>query len=294
MVVAMPTAQLDDLDLCYESFGPDDAPPCLLVMGFTAQMTAWVPGFISELLERGLRVIRYDNRDCGLSSKSEGAPPDVADLMMRAAAGEVIEAPYSLSDMAHDGFALLDYLGIEAAHIVGASMGGMIVQTMAIEHPERCLSVTSIMSTTGNPEVGQADPAAMEALLTPPPEERSAAIEHNVGASKVLGGSLWDEQDARSRAIEAYDRCFHPPGAAFQMGAIAASGDRSEGLKGVGVPFLVIHGRQDPLLSLSGGLATAEAVPGADLVVFAEMGHDMPREYWPQIADAIIGIAGRA
>jgi pimeloyl-ACP methyl ester carboxylesterase len=290
----MPTVAVNDIEICYESFGPDDAPPLLLVMGLGAQMNLWLPGFVSELLERGFRVIRFDNRDCGLSSKSEGAPPDVLALYAQFLGGHPIEAPYTLSTLAADAVGLLDALGIPAAHIVGASMGGMIVQTMAIEHPDRVLSLTSIMSTTGHTEVGQPDPESMMALLAPTPENRAAAIEQNVATSRVISGDLFDERLSRALQTESYDRCYHPAGFAFQIAAIAASGDRTEALGRLDVPTLVIHGRQDSLISLSGGEATAAAIPGAELLVLGRMGHDMPSLYWPQMADAIFNIAARA
>ena len=290
----MPTIAANDIEICYESFGDDDAPPILLVMGLGAQMTLWSPGFVSELLDRGFRVIRFDNRDVGLSTKTDGPPPDVMAMYMAFAAGQPIEAPYTLSQLAADAIGLLDALEIPAAHIVGASMGGMIVQTIAIEYPDRVLSLTSIMSTTGHTEVGQPDPEAMMALLSPAPEGRAAAIEANVNTARLISGDLFDEAESRRIAIESHDRCFHPVGTMFQIAAIAASGDRTEGLQQLDVPTLVIHGRQDPLVTLSGGEATAVAVPGAELVVFGLMGHDLPRRYWPQIADAIFNIATRA
>lgn len=289
----MPTAHVNGIDICYESFGSDDAPPLLLVMGLGAQLNLWSPGFVSELLERGFRVIRFDNRDCGLSSKTEGDPPNIFEMMAQREAGQEISAPYALSDMAADAVALLDHLGIDAAHVVGASMGGMIVQEMAINHPSRVLSMTSIMSSTGNPNDGASDPGAMEALLTPPPPGRDAAIEANVAMSKIISGSLWDEAESRERSAESYDRSFWPQGVAFQIAAIASSGDRTDALRQLDVPTLVIHGREDSLITLGGGLATAEAIPGADLVVYGQMGHDMPATYWPQMADAITGVAGR-
>lgn len=287
----MPTIAVNDIDICFESFGPDDAPPLLLVMGLGAQMTLWSPGFVSELLERGFRVVRFDNRDVGLSTKSEGTPPDVIALYAKSLAGETIEAPYTLSTMADDAVGLLDALGIPAAHVVGASMGGMIVQMMAIEHPDRVLSMTSIMSTTGANDVGQPDASAIQALLTPPPLDRDGAIAATVATSRIIGGSLFDESEARSRATEAYDRCFHPAGSAFQIAAIAATGDRTERLRDVDVPALVVHGREDSLVTLSGGEATAAAIPGADLMVLSRMGHDVPPRYWSHIADAIVNTA---
>lgn len=289
----MPTIEVNDIELCYESFGPEDAPPLLLVMGLGAQMTLWSPGFVSELLDRGFRVIRFDNRDVGLSTKTAGDPPDVMALYAKSLAGEEIEASYTLAAMADDAVGLLDALDIPAAHLVGASMGGMIVQMMAIEHADRVLSLTSIMSTTGAPDVGQPDPAAIGALLAPPATNRVDAIASNVATSKIIAGSLFDEDEARARARESYDRCFHPAGAAFQIAAIAATGDRTERLGTVEVPTLVIHGREDSLVTLSGGEATAAAVPGADLLVLGRMGHDVPRTYWPQIADAISALALR-
>jgi len=292
-LVVMPTIAVNDIDICYESFGPDDAPPLLLVMGLGAQMTLWQPGFVSELLERGFRVIRFDNRDAGLSTKTDGPPPDVMAMYAAFAAGHPIEAPYTLSLLAADAVGLLDALDIPAAHIVGASMGGMIVQTIAIEHPDRVLSLTSIMSTTGHTEVGQPDPEAMMALLSPAPEGRDAAIEASINTTRLIAGDLFDVDQARQLATESYDRCFHPAGTMFQIAAIAASGDRTEGLQQLDVPTLVIHGRQDPLVTLSGGTATAEAVPGAELLVFGLMGHDMPKVYWPQMADSIFNIAAR-
>lgn len=287
----MPTIEVNDIEICYESFGPDDAPALLLVMGLGAQMTLWSPGFVSELLDRGFRVIRFDNRDVGLSSKTAGDPPDVMALYAKSIAGEPVDAPYTLSTMADDAVGLLDALGVEAAHIVGASMGGMIVQMMAIEHADRVLSMTSIMSTTGATDVGQPDPAAIGALLAPPATNREDAIASNVTTSRIIAGSLFDEDEARARAREGYDRCFHPAGPAFQIAAIAATGDRTERLRDLQVPTLVVHGREDPLVTLSGGEATAAAVPEADLLVFGKMGHDVPREYWSRIADAISGLA---
>ena len=289
----MPTIPVNDIEICYESFGEPDAPPLLLVMGLGAQMTLWSPGFVSELLDRGFRVIRFDNRDAGLSTKTDGPPPDVMAMYAAFAAGQPIEAPYTLSLLAADAVGLLDALEIPAAHIVGASMGGMIVQTMAIEHPDRVLSLTSIMSTTGHTEVGQPDPEAMMALLSPVPEGRAAAIEATLNTSRLIAGDLFDEAESRRIATESYDRCFHPAGTMFQIAAIASSGDRTTGLEQLDVPTLVIHGRQDPLVTLSGGEATAKAVPGADLLVFGLMGHDLPRRYWPQMADAIFNIAAQ-
>jgi pimeloyl-ACP methyl ester carboxylesterase len=289
----VPTIAVNDIEICYESFGPDDGPTALLVAGLGAQMTFWSPGFISELLDRGFRVIRFDNRDAGLSTKSAGDPPDVMALYAQFLGGQPIESTYTLSTLAADAVGLLDALDIPAAHIVGASMGGMIVQTMAIEHPDRVLSLTSIMSTTGHTEVGHPDPESMMAMIAPAPTDRDEAIRQNVETSRLTSGDLFDEELSRSTAAESYDRCFHPAGTSFQLVAVAASGDRTEALGTLEVPTLVIHGRQDSLIGLSGGEATAAAIPGADLLVFGRMGHDMPQLYWPQMADAIFNIAVR-
>jgi len=284
------------IDLCHQTFGDPTDPPMLLVMGLGAQMILWPEELFSGLAARGRYVIRFDNRDVGLSSKTPGPPPDVLGLMTRRAAGGEVgpaDVPYTLSDMAADAAGLLDALGIERADVVGASMGGMIAQHLAFEHPERVRSVTSIMSTTGNPAVGQASPEAIDVLLRPPAATRDEAIAQGMAASRVISGPLWDEADARRRAAESYDRMFHPVGPAFQLAAIVASGDRTQRLGSVRAPFLVIHGRLDPLIDVSGGVATADAVPGAELVLLDEMGHNLPRPLFPQLIDTIDGIAHR-
>lgn len=284
------------IELCYETFGDASNETMLLVMGYTAQMNAWPQEMIDDLVSRNFHVVIFDNRDVGLSAKSEGAPPDVVSLMARSAAGELIapdEVPYTLSDMASDAMGLLDHLGIDKAHVAGASMGGMIVQMLAIEHSARLLSVTSIMSTTGNSSAGQATPEAMGALLQPPPEGREATLAQNMVTGRVIAGPLFDEERAMARAEETYDRCFHPIGAAFQLAAIGATGDRTDRLAAVDVPFLVIHGDKDDLIQVSGGQATAAAVPRADLLVLDAMGHDLPIPLLPQINGAIEAIARR-
>jgi len=291
------TAPANGIELCYDTFGQPTDPAVLLIMGFGAQMTVWPDEFCSQLATRGHFVIRYDNRDVGLSTKSEGSPPDVLALFTQAQQGTPVDpaaVPYTLSDMAADAVGLLDSLDLATAHVVGASMGGMIAQHLAFEHAARVQTVTSIMSTTGNPGVGQAAPEAMGALLSPAPTEREANIERGVSVSKVISGPLWNETDARRRAAESYDRMFHPAGPPFQLGAIAASGDRTERLNTVDVPFLVVHGQADRLIDVSGGQATAEAVPNADLLLLAAMGHDLPRPLWPQIIGGIVGIASQA
>ena len=292
----MPRANNNGIEIEYDTIGDPSDEPLLLVMGFTAQLIAWDDKFCQALADKGYFVVRYDNRDCGLSTHFDGATLDIAELFnARLTGGQVPPVPYTLSDMAADGIAVLDALGFDRAHIVGASMGGMIVQTMAIEHPHRLRTVTSIMSKTGEPDYGQASPEAMAALMQPPPEDRAQAIEASVEASKLFSSPRYfDATRARERAAASYDRAFYPEGAGRQMGAIVASGDRADRLRSVSLPFLVIHGRADTLIGLSGGERTAELVPGANLVVLNDMGHDLPEPLWPFIVDVIASHASHA
>ena len=292
----MPRANNNGIEIEYDTIGDAKDEPLLLVMGFTAQLIAWDEKFCRAIADEGFFVIRYDNRDCGLSSHLDGVQVDVAALLnARNGLGELPPVPYKLSEMASDGIAVLDALGIERAHVVGASMGGMIVQTLAIEFPQRLRTVTSIMSTTGEPDVGQAAPEAMAALMRPPATEREEAIAGSVAASKLFSSPRYfDEDKARARAAASYDRAFYPEGAMRQMAAIGASGSRAEGLRGVRLPMLVIHGRADTLIDVSGGMRTAELVPGANLLVLNDMGHDLPEPLWPVIVDAITSHASHA
>ncbi len=277
----MPQAKNNDVVLEFDTFGVASDPTLLLIMGYTAQMTAWPVEFCEQLAAAGHHVVRFDNRDCGLSSKTQGEPPNVMELMMAAmSGGPVPEVPYTLSDMAGDAVAVLDEIGVDNAHVAGASMGGMITQQMAIDYPGRVASITSIMSTTGARDVGQGKPDAMAALMTPPPNDRDGAIERGVEVGRIIGGPLFDEQLAREAATAAFDRSFHPAGAAFQMAAIAKTGDRTPGLRQLEHRALVIHGLADPLITPSGGEATARAIPNAELLILDEMGHDLPRPLW--------------
>jgi pimeloyl-ACP methyl ester carboxylesterase len=283
----MPRAQANGIHLEWEGFGDADAPALLLVMGLGAQMIAWDEDLCRMIAGRGFRVIRFDNRDVGLSTKMDGAPtPDV----LAAFTGDTSSASYTLDDMADDTAGLLDALGISAAHVVGASMGGMIAQTLAIRHPRKVKTLTSIMSTTGAPDVGQPDPAAIPLLITPPPADRAGFVEHSVGTSRVLSspGFPFDEERVRERGGRSYDRGFHPAGVGRQLLAVVASGDRTPALRSLRVPTLVIHGDADPLIAPSGGRATAAAVPGARLLMIPGMGHDLPRGAWETITDAIV------
>ena len=292
----MPTAHVNGLDIAYQTFGRQGDRPLLLIMGLGAQMILWDEEFCEQLAERGHYVIRFDNRDVGLSSKCDaGGIPDVMAAVGASMVGQKIAAPYKLSDMAADAAGLLDALGVAKAHIVGASMGGMIAQTVAIDHPHRVLTLTSIMSTTGNPDLPPATPEAMSALLMPPPADREGNIARSVEVFRTIGspGFPFEEERIRDRAARSYDRCYHPAGAVRQMVAILASGSRKEALREVKQPALVIHGVDDPLVPLAGGIDTAETIPGATLLKIGGMGHDMPRPVWPRIIDAISALTLR-
>jgi pimeloyl-ACP methyl ester carboxylesterase len=281
------------IDIAYERFGDSGSPPVLLAMGLGTQMLGWPDGFCEALVGRGAHVIRFDNRDIGLSSHLTDAPaPDVRAALL----GDASSASYTLSDMAEDVVGLIDALELESAHLVGASMGGMIAQTVAVEHPRRVRSLTSIMSTTGDPSVGTATQRAIAALLSPPAASRAEAIERTVSIVRVIDspGFDLDETELRWRTGIAYDRDHDPIGIARQLVAIAASADRTSALRSVSVPTLVLHGADDPLVNVSGGRATAGAIPGAELVVFDGMGHNLPRELWADIARRIGELVQRA
>lgn len=286
-------ANVGDVELCYETFGNPEDPPLLLIMGLGAQMIAWPEEFCEGLVDRAFFVIRFDNRDIGLSTAID-ADVDHAAAM---AAGEQVEPAYTLGDMAADAAGLLDALDIDAAHIVGASMGGMIAQAFAIEHPAKTLTLTSIMSTTGDADVGQATDEALAAIIGPAPTERDAAIEHNVRIGEVWASpEYWNPEYARERATANWDRVGRSqgPGIARQMAAILAGPSRTAALGNVTVPALVIHGAVDPLVQLDGGQRTAEALPNAELLEIEGMAHDLPPEMFAQIIESITRLAIRA
>ncbi|HZU71191.1 MAG TPA: alpha/beta fold hydrolase [Acidimicrobiales bacterium] len=293
----MGTVRANGIELEYETFGSSSDPALLLVMGLGAQLTSWDERFCRRLADAGFRVIRYDNRDVGLSTKIDGggAPADLAATLAEAAQGGRIEAPYLIEDMADDAAGLLDGLDIDAAHVVGASMGGMIAQAIAIRHPERVLSLCSIMSTTGDRSVGQPSPEAGQALLSARPRTAEEAGELSLQVSRVIGskGFPLDEERIRRRAEDAFRRSSYPDGFARQVLAIMASPDRTPDLAKVEAPTLVIHGDVDPLVTPSGGEATARAVPGAELLMVPGMGHDLPEGAWPMIIEAIVANARR-
>ncbi|MFE7040214.1 alpha/beta fold hydrolase [Streptomyces atratus] len=279
------------VSIAYETFGDPSDAPVLLVMGFSAQMIAWHEDFCRALARRGRYVIRYDNRDCGLSTKFDDHPVDTGRLIAAVSSGDIPSAlamvPYTLQDMADDGLGLLTALGIERAHVVGSSMGGMLAQAMAISQPTRVLTLTSMMSSTGEPEYGRSSPEAQAVVSSPKPADREgyiAAAERDlVWASKRYG----DPAALRELAANSYDRAYYPAGVGRQLGAMVLGGSRAHALRKLRVPTLVIHGLDDTLVDPSGGERTAQLVPGAKLLLIPDMGHDRPRELWPEINDAI-------
>lgn len=281
------------IDLYYETIGSPADPSLLLVMGYGSQMIAW-PRAFSELLAAGGRfVIEFDNRDSGLSSKLDGAAVDTEAVMAAAGAGDLERAralvPYTLSDLADDCLVVLDALGIERAHVLGASMGAMIAQQLAIERPGRLLSLVSMMSTTGEPEYGRPTPEALEALLTPSPPDRTAYVPASAGKGLIWASRRYgDRAGLEALAAASYDRCFYPQGVTRQLAAILATGSRADGLRTLEVPTLVIHGLDDTLIPPDGGERTAELVPGARLMLVEDMGHDRPEPLWPLLIETIL------
>ena len=282
------------LDIAYQRLGNPDAPAVLLIMGIAAQSIHWPDEFCRALVARGLQPIRFDNRDIGLSTHLTDAPPPNLPATL---AGDLSSVSYTLSDMAADAVGLLDILGFKTAHVVGASMGGAIAQTMAIEHPERVRSLTSMMSTTGNMQVGQPSSEVLREVFSGPrATTRDEVIQQMVRAFRVVGspGYPADENEVAARAGRAYDRSYDPIGVARQAIASVASGDRTERLRHIEAPTLVIHGLADRMCDVSGGRATAEAIPGAELVLIEGMGHDLPPGLRSQLAERIADFVWRA
>ena len=283
----MAKASANGIEIEYETFGDPSASPLLLIGGLGDQLIFWEDDLWTDLAARGYYLIRFDNRDAGLSTKFDDVEmPSLVTLMQ----GESGVPPYTLDDMADDAVGLLDTLGISKAHICGASMGGMIAQTIAIRHPLRVLSLISIYSTTGNRELPPADAIVLALLLAPVPKEREAYIDHMASLFRAMAGPgfVFDEAWARMITSRAYDRCFSPEGTARQLLAIMTQADRKKALASVTVPTLVIHGTDDPLVPVEAGIETADAIPGAELMLIEGMGHDLPHGgAWPQIVGAI-------
>jgi len=281
------------VDLEYETFGSAGDPPMVLIMGFAQQLIAWADSFCQQLAARRFHVVRFDNRDIGLSTKFDSAPrPNIPAIL----GGDKTTVAYAIDDMADDTAGLIEELGFVSAHMVGLSMGGMIAQSLAIRHPARVKSLTSIMSTTGEPKVGYAKPEVISLMTRRPPADRDGNIELGLEVWRALRspGFPFDEPRVRDRITRAFDRCHHPAGVSRQFAAILSQSDRTERLREVRVPVAVIHGAEDPLIHVSGGEATARAIPGAKLLVVPGMGHDLPEDLWPLIIDTIAENAGRA
>ncbi len=281
------TVRVGEVELAYDSFGNPSDPPMLLIMGLGAQMIRWDDAFCKAIASQGRWVIRFDNRDVGLSTKFvEAGVPNIMSLIQ----GQKVDVPYTLKDMADDAIGLLDKLGIEAADVVGVSMGGMIAQTIAIHYPERVRTLTSIMSSTGNPDLPQSTPEAMGVLLAPAVSNRDDYITAQLQTAKVLHGPVYplNEDYVRNYAEQSYDRCYHPDGLPRQLAAILTSGSRNKALANVKIPTLVIHGKSDPLVPVEGGMDTAKSIPDAKLVLIDGMGHSFPTEAVPQILQAIL------
>jgi pimeloyl-ACP methyl ester carboxylesterase len=279
------------IELCYETFGDPADPTALLVMGLGMQMVAWHDDFCLALAQRGLHVVRFDNRDAGRSTHLEGPPPTLLQLLRRSPA----PARYTLEDMAEDASRLLRELALGPAHVIGASMGGMIAQLLAIRHPEQVSSLTSIMSNTGNRRVGQPAVSIYPAFLRRTPADSEAFLDHSVAFFRTIGSPMLnlDQRELREIAARSYARDHDGTASGRQLAAIIASPDRTPELRSMRVPTLVIHGSADRLVQPSGGKATARAIPGARLLEIAGMGHDLPRVVWPRMIDAIVENSAR-
>lgn len=295
----MPQVSANGIRLEYESFGLDSGPVVLLIMGLGAQLTRWPVLFCEKLMARGFRVIRFDNRDIGLSSRLDGVPvPDLRMIVAARMTGLPVNVPYTLHDMAADTIGLLDALHIEQAHVVGASMGGMIAQLVAADYPQRVLSLTSIMSTTGNPALPPPTPAAAAVLLAraPNPANRDAYLAHGLNTLRTIGspGYPFDEVAASERILNEATRSYNPAGFGRQFAAVTATGDRREKIRRIKAPTVVVHGADDPLVPLAAGRDTAQNIANAELRVISGMGHDFPPQLYDTIVDAIDSAAQRA
>lgn len=274
------------ITLCYETFGDPAAPAMLLIGGMGSQMIDWHPDLCLQLAARGFHVIRFDNRDSGLSTHID-QPPRAREVLGTISAGGEADVPYHLWDMAADTAGLLDHLDIHQAHVVGMSLGGMVAQELAIRYGDRLATLTSIMSMTGDPDVGLPTPAALEVMMEPPPKTREEGMERGVAHSNIWGSECADLDHVRELSAAKWDRDNDFNGTARQFVAVVSSGSRSEGLRSVSVPTLAIHGTLDQLIQPDGSERLAEVVPGAELLIVEGMGHDLARELWPTLVEAI-------
>jgi pimeloyl-ACP methyl ester carboxylesterase len=285
-------AEANGIQVAYDTFGNPGAPPLLFIMGLGGQLVNWHEEFCAQVATRGYRVIRFDNRDVGLSTKfDEAGVPDIPELTRAQERGEEVQTPYTLRDMANDAIGLLDALQIDSAHVLGTSMGGRIAHMMAIHHPQRVRTLTSIMASMGEPGFPPPKPEALSILLMPAPTDRVGYIENTVQTSHVLNGPWFpiDEQRIRERAEQAFDRGIYPGGVTRQFAALMAAGSSKNALKSLRVPTLVIHGSEDPLIPVECAVETAHTIPGAKLLIIKGMGHalaDIP-QIWPQVIDAV-------
>jgi pimeloyl-ACP methyl ester carboxylesterase len=294
----MPAVTANGIQIEYETFGNPSDQALLLIIGLGGQMVQWGDDLCRDLASRGHYVIRYDNRDVGLSTKfDEAGIPDFFAIPGKIMRGEEVNVPYTVADMADDAAGLLDALKISAAHICGMSMGGMIAQTFALRYPARVLSLISIYSSTGNPELPQATPEIMKVVTARAPREREANIEHMIGVFKALAGPgfPFDEEWTRKTMALSFDRNFCPQGMARQLAAVMVQPNRKQALGSIKAPTLVVHGIADPLVPVEGGKDTAQAIPGSKLILIEGMGHDLPHGgAWPQIVEAIVAHTSKA
>ncbi|HET8617984.1 MAG TPA: alpha/beta hydrolase [Acidimicrobiales bacterium] len=284
----MPLAGANGIEICYEETGDPAGRPLLLIMGLGGQLIHWPEELVAGFAARGFRVITFDNRDVGLSTHLDGARADVLGVLASRGSGAPPDVPYLLTDMAADTAGLLDHLGIDRTHVVGVSLGGMVAQTLAIEHPDRVATLTSVMSSTGDPDVGLPTADALNVLMAPPVTTREQYVEATVRNTHVYGSpGLVDEDRIRRLSVLAWERSHDPDGAARQLAGVLASGSRSEGLRRLAVPTLVVHGTADTLVQPDGGERTAEVVPDAKLLMIEGMGHDLPPAMLPRVIDAV-------
>jgi pimeloyl-ACP methyl ester carboxylesterase len=286
----MPKAKVNNITIEYETIGNPTSKPLLLIAGLGSQLLAWSDEICENLADKGFFVIRFDNRDVGLSTKFEGAGiPDMMEISAAYTRGEIPKIPYTLEDMADDAIGVLDALNIEKANICGASMGGMIAQIIAYRHSSRVLSLAVIMSTTGNPELPPSKPEIMMQFFAPVPSEREAYIDEMVKRDSIINGKFpYDEKQSREYRTKEYDRCYYPEGIARQLAAMAMPGNIKPFINAISAPTIVIHGSEDPFNLIEAGKDIATTIPDAELVIIEGMGHSFPREILPQIIKAIV------